>query len=175
MNPIKSLVKKIIFSICLVLGYQSLAIADVHQHGVTDAEYRKMILYYVNKYRLQHHLGALQMREVISQTAAKHSQDMARKALPFGHTHFNSRVKYLYGQFKECNGAAENVAYYKLNAKQLVEQWIASPGHRRNIEGAYNLTGIGIAHGKEGWAYYTQIFLRSNEGMAHSAPRKVHV
>ncbi len=45
----------------------------------------------------------------------------------------------------------------------MVEQWLTSPGHKRNIVGNYNITGIGIARDKQGKLYYTQIFLRSSD------------
>ncbi len=161
MSTIKKLLKNISVVALIILTQQSIA-AKISKVDVnSDAENQKMILYYVNTYRLKHHLAPLMMSTVISEEAAKHSRDMAKKIMPFGHTGFNDRIKRLYQQIKECRGGAENVAYYKLDAKKLVEQWIASPGHRRNIEGNYNLTGIGIAHNKKGWAYYTQIFLRS--------------
>jgi uncharacterized protein YkwD len=127
-----------------------------------DADMQKMILYYVNDYRAKHHLPALQLNKTVSNEAAKHSQAMARKSIRFGHAHFNDRIKRLYQQFGHCRGAAENVAYYKTNIKHLVEAWVASPGHRQNIMGHYNITGIGIAYGKTGWAYYTQIFLSTD-------------
>lgn len=122
-----------------------------------------MILYYVNAYRAKHHLSPLSMSDAASQEAVKHSRAMASQSIPFGHAHFNDRIQRVYQQLKHCNGGAENVAYYKLNAKRLVDAWIASPGHRRNIEGHYNMTGIGIAHGKTGWAYYTQIFVKKED------------
>ena len=146
----------------MFLVQQTIAAGQVNKYRASDAEHQKMILYYVNAYRSKHHLSPLKMSTVISLEATQHSRDMASKAMPFGHTNFNGRIKRLYQQFKDCRGGAENVAYYKLDTKKLVEQWVASPGHRRNIEGSYNLTGIGIAHGKTGWAYYTQIFLRSD-------------
>lgn len=132
------------------------------QNTNIHTDYQKQILYYVNQYRVKHHLSALKMSNTISTEAAKHSHDMANKSMPFGHTGYNGRIKRLYTKFEQCRGGAENVAYYKLNAKKLVDAWIASPGHRQNIVGNYNLTGIGIAYSKKGWAYYTQIFLRSD-------------
>ena len=162
MNRTNILIKNIVIAVSILLTQQTIAAAHANQHITSDAENQKMILYYVNAYRLKHHLAPLKMHNVISEEAAKHSRDMANKAMPFGHDDFNGRIKRLYRQIKECRGGAENVAYYKLDAKKLVEQWVASPGHRRNIEGNYNLTGIGIAHGKQGWAYYTQIFLRND-------------
>jgi uncharacterized protein YkwD len=37
--------------------------------------------------------------------------------------------------------------------------WLNSPGHRKNIEGPYNLTGIAMAKAKDGTMYFTQIFI----------------
>ena len=152
--------KQSLLSLALLLGFSftSLAIAAPEND---DAHTQKMILHYVNVYRAKHHLSPLKLNAAASQEAARHSQAMASKATPFGHAHFNDRIKRLYKKFDQCRGGAENVAFYKLNAKRLVDEWIASPGHRRNIEGRYNVTGIGIAHGKPGWAYFTQIFVQT--------------
>ena len=46
-----------------------------------------------------------------------------------------------------------------MNAKQVVNMWLNSDGHRKNIEGNYNLTGIGVVKGKDGALYFTQIFV----------------
>ncbi len=131
-------------------------------HGAGDVSFQHQILHYVNQYRMRHFLRPLKMSETISIEAEKHSRDMANKSMPFGHTGYTGRMKRLYTKFDHCRGGAENVAYYKTDAKKLVDAWMASPGHRQNIMGGYNLTGIGIAYSKKGWAYYTQIFLRSD-------------
>jgi uncharacterized protein YkwD len=168
-----SKIKNLIIAASIILTQPSVAAVNVHAHEskptrhvhetvVTDEEDQKMILYYINAYRSKHHLAPLKLNHAMSQEAAKHSRDMASHAMPFGHTGFNSRIKRLYKQIGECRGGAENVAFWRIDAKKLVDGWVASPGHRRNIEGNYNLTGIGIAHGKKGWAYYTQIFLRTD-------------
>ena len=173
MNKLKVLIKGLVVASSIGLTQQVSAVVvhthqtqapQVHQHQAvaSDAEQQTMILYYVNAYREKHHLAPLQMNRVISREATKHSRDMASHAMPFGHNEFNGRIKRLYQQIRECRGGAENVAYYRINDKKLVDGWIASRGHRQNILGGYNLTGIGIAHGKTGWAYYTQIFLRSD-------------
>lgn len=152
---------KLIPLLCFVVTCQ--VTAATTEMVDADSYDQKMILYYVNQYRAKYHLVPLKLINTISQEAAHHSSDMARKAMPFGHSGFNGRINRLYHQIPHCNGGAENVAYYRINAKRLVEGWIASSGHRQNILGNYNLTGIGIAHGKKGWAYYTQIFLRENK------------
>ena len=148
-----------IFAVLISISFTQLIYANENN---TDTEYQKKILYYVNEFRAKHHLAPLKMVNTISTEAAQHSRDMANKRMSFGHQGYNGRIKRLYKKVTLCRGGAENVAYYKLDAKKLVDAWVASPGHRQNIMGNYNLTGIGIAHGKKGWAYYTQIFLRSD-------------
>ena len=162
MKKLTSMVRNLVLTVSIVMTQQSIAAIPDKQQQVTPTDQQTMILYYVNQYRIKHHLAPLKMMNVISQEAAIHSRDMASHAMSFGHDGFNGRIKRLYQKIKDCNGAAENVAYYKVDAKKLVEQWVASRGHRQNIEGNYNLTGIGIAYSKKGWAYYTQIFIRSN-------------
>lgn len=152
--------KQSLLSLTILLGVTLGSFANAAPVN-DDAQMQQMILHYVNEYRAKHHLSPLKLNSTASQEAARHSQAMASKATPFGHAHFNDRLQRLYRKFDDSRGGAENVAYYKLNAKRLVEEWVASPGHRRNIEGHYNVTGIGIAHGKPGWAYYTQIFVRT--------------
>lgn len=166
MNRISNFFKITVLMLIITSSFQSacyaIPIEPSSELNLSDLQYQASILHYVNEYRIKHHLKPLKMVNVISQEAAKHSRDMANKSIPFGHQYFDTRIKHLYKAIHGCNGGAENVAYYKLNAKKLVDGWIASPGHRRNIEGNYNLTGIGIARSKKGWAYFTQIFLRSD-------------
>lgn len=153
---------KLITIALFVLASQFSFAGATHPEAYNDTLTQKFILQYVNEYRAKHHLGPLKLDANASQEAAKHSQAMANKSVPFGHSHFNDRIKHIYKVIGPCQGGAENVAYYKMNAKRLVDGWIASPGHRRNIEGHYNVTGIGIAHGKPGWGYFTQIFVKTN-------------
>lgn len=153
-----------VFMVAMFMGFseQVFAFEGHSSVSMSDTAYQERILYYVNEYRSRRHLRPLKMNHAISKEAAKHSRDMASNLIPFGHAQFDGRIQRLYKQVKKAHAGAENVAYYKLDAKKLVDAWIASPGHRRNIEGNYNLTGIGIAHGRKGWAYYTQIFLRED-------------
>ena len=57
-------------------------------------------------------------------------------------------------------GAAENLAYGELSAEAVVKGWINSPGHKKNIEGNYTLTGIGTYQDAKGVIYFTQLFMR---------------
>jgi uncharacterized protein YkwD len=116
----------------------------------------------INAYRLAHGLTKLQLNSDISQLARNHSEMMAAHKIEFGHGGFSNRTHELYALFPRAQGMAENVAYADLdNTKPLVQSWLVSRGHRRNILGNYNLTGIGVAHDENGRVYVTQIFVRT--------------
>jgi len=42
-----------------------------------------------------------------------------------------------------------------------VSGWLNSTGHRNNIEGNYDLTGVGVAKSSDGKYYLTQMFAKS--------------
>ena len=84
---------------------------------------------------------------------------MATKRVPFGHAGFDQRIDALLDNIKGSDAAAENVAYGPKSAEDVVKMWLNSSGHRKNIEGNFNLTGIGIAQDKDGRPYCTQIFI----------------
>ena len=118
MNKIKMLLKNLIIVVSLSLSANSIAAMPVQNNVVTDAEDQKMILYYVNLYRAKHHLALLEMSNIISKEAEKHSRDMATKVMPVGHNDFNGRIKRLYQQIPQSLGGAENVAFYEIAGKK---------------------------------------------------------
>ncbi len=86
---------------------------------------------------------------------------MASGKVPFSHQGFEQRVSIIRRQIP-YQAAAENVAFnqgYSNPAEQAVEGWIKSDGHRVNIEGQYNLTGIGIVKNAKNEYYFTQLFI----------------
>lgn len=117
------------------------------------------ILQFVNEDRKQHDLRMLQMNSIESSLALKHSEDMAKGRVKFGHEGFNGRAKIIQ---KELGGIeiGENVASGNMTAREVVDGWLNSPGHKKNIEGNFVLTGIGYARDKKGDIYFTQIFSR---------------
>ena len=124
----------------------------------------------VNEYRAKHWLAPLQVSPILAREAKIHSQDMERKRIPFGHLYFGSRIKRIYAKIKNCNGGSENVAWYppSKSPRDVVALWLTSRGHRRNILGHYNLTGVGIVRDKRGWLYYTQLFIKTeNKRVGH--------
>jgi uncharacterized protein YkwD len=121
----------------------------------------KAILYHVNKYRIHKGLNPLIMNSTISAEARKHSQDMSRHIVKFGHANFLTRIKYIYSRISNCDGGAENVAAYYKNANIVVQQWLKSPAHKKNIDGNYNMTGIGVARDQKGKLFFTQLFIKT--------------
>lgn len=121
------------------------------------------ILQLINKHRHKKGLQPLTMIDEISDKAKEHSTDMAKGRVPFGHAGFDVRLRSLMSKLPGSNAGAENVAYGALSADGVVDMWLNSAGHRKNIQGKYNLTGIGIARGKDGMLYFTQIFISQRQ------------
>lgn len=140
----------------------SALIANASPHVENFSHMQQDILRYINEYRTAHHLSTLTLIPAISQEATQHSLEMAHHTTAFGHAKFNERINRLYKKLKGATGGAENVAYNYKSAKEVVKQWLLSPGHRRNIQGHYHLTGIGIARDNQGRLYYTQLFIRTH-------------
>jgi uncharacterized protein YkwD len=129
--------------------------------GVSLEGMEKGILYYVNKHRKSIGRSELQMLDAASVQAATHSRNMATKKTPFSHDGFENRIAAITKATASAyRGAAENVAYGEMSAEEVVDGWLHSPPHKKNIEGDYNLIGIGVSKAKDGTVYYTQIFLR---------------
>jgi uncharacterized protein YkwD len=119
----------------------------------------KEVFRLINQYRNKKKLPNLAYDGRIASAAAKHSRDMASHRVGFGHSGFDNRMDKLLKNIKGANAAAENVAYGAKTAERVVDMWINSSGHRKNIVGKYTLTGVGIARGKNGTLYFTQIFI----------------
>ncbi len=99
------------------------------------------------------------MNASMNAEAQKHSTNMASRRTSFSHNGFDGRIKRISSSLHGVYNAAENVAMGSRTAREVVNSWLTSPMHRKNIEGKYNLTGIGVAADKKGILYYTQIFV----------------
>lgn len=117
------------------------------------------ILKYINEYRRKKGLPLMVMNAAMSAEALKHSENMAARRTSFGHNGFQHRLKRVSSTLNGISGAAENVAMGSKTAKEVVDNWLTSSVHKQNIEGAYNLTGIGVAADKKGVLYFTQLFV----------------
>ncbi|MEG5162648.1 CAP domain-containing protein [Microcoleus sp. AT3-A2] len=132
---------------------------NVASSAITDLE--KAVNQQINQYRASKKLPPLSIDPRISQVARIHSEDMAKGKVSFSHDGFDGRAKAITIPYKSV---AENLAYnfgYNDPVRNAVEGWIKSDGHRKNMEGQFNVTGIGVAKNAKGEYYFTQLFVRS--------------
>jgi uncharacterized protein YkwD len=136
--------------------------APVTARNEVGSRMEESILDYINEYRHSKGLSSLKTLDIATQQAYMHSKDMATGRAGFGHGGFEQRVQVIRQNLgvSYISASAENVAEGQMSAKEVVEGWLNSSGHRHNIEGNYTLTGIGIYKSREGDLYFTQIFLR---------------
>lgn len=127
--------------------------SPVRDSGIIDD-----VLSYTNKFRRSHRLDKLVMKDELNAIAQKHSENMARGRVGFGHSGFDQRFSQARRSVQGVQTYAENVAYGARSGKEVVNMWESSSGHRRNMLGRFRYIGIGIAKDRRGIIYYTQVF-----------------
>jgi uncharacterized protein YkwD len=131
------------------------------QPELTEIEARVLLL--INQHRSEKGLAVFQQADIITREARKHSANMADGTVSFGHGGFEQRYQTI-AQNIPLSAAAENVANnygFPDPAGQAVSGWLGSPRHRDNIEGDFDLTGIGVSRNPSGTLYFTHIFIKS--------------
>ena len=116
------------------------------------------VLNQTNKFRKSKGLPVLIINEELNAIAQKHSANMARGKVGFGHGGFDKRNNMASKVIIPLNKFAENVAVGASSGKEVVTMWKNSSGHRRNMLGRYKYIGIGTAKDRQGRIYYTQVF-----------------
>lgn len=114
----------------------------------------------VNRHRLARGLPPLVADAHLAGEARRHSRAMATGVRTFGHAGFDRRVASV-RRAARCATVGENVARqqgYADVATAAMSGWLDSPGHRRNIEGRFTLTGVAVVSDGAGLLYVTQIF-----------------
>lgn len=134
--------------------------ANTGKGSVAAAGKERNILQYINQHRRSLGKPSLELATTASEQAYRHSRNMANRKTGFGHEGFDNRVEAIKKNAGWISASAENVAYGKLTAREVVEGWLNSPGHRKNIEGDYRYTGIGVYQDAKGILFFTQIFYR---------------
>lgn len=142
----------------LILLTLSISIRTTKAQNVT--RFQTEILYYINQHRSDIGLQPLKMNSILNHIEQNFSVQMANKKMPFSHDGFDDRIDDAYQKIGQHQAVAENIARGKLSAQGVVDGWLHSPGHKHNIEGDYNLTGIGVKKSSNGDLYFSQIFVR---------------
>ena len=116
------------------------------------------ILDLVNDYRLSKGLNVLDYKDEVSWQAEDHNFYMIRNE-KVSHDGFASRYAALATSL-DAKAVSENVAYGYNSAEAVVKAWIASEGHRKNMEGELTHFGISVKEDVNGKKYFTNIFIR---------------
>jgi len=133
------------------MGFQDISLS------YTTMEYE--ILDLVNDYRISLGLSNLNTINLISEQAIEHTTYMINKG-EASHDNFSSRHQIL-TQIIAAKTVGENVAYGYISAESVVNAWIKSEGHRRNIENKeYTDFGISTKQDENGRYYFTHIFIK---------------
>jgi uncharacterized protein YkwD len=151
-----------LFRLC-IFGWLFLAVMPdrvIAGPPASSTRISREILFFVNEFRRSKGLPAFQANSYISSVALGHSRDMLTGKSPFGHDGFRQRIDQISSRLGKLHVAAENVASGPMDAREVVDGWLHSPGHRRNIMGDFQLTGIGVAEAANGMIYFTQIFVK---------------
>lgn len=124
----------------------------------------------MNAHRVSRGLPALVWDDRLAAVAEAHSRDMSRHHY-FSHTWSDGRLTWsrLEARGIEYSRAGENIAWGQETGRAVLDSWLHSPGHRKNIEnGAFTRHGVG----KVG-PYWTHVFIRPrrDETRSISAPR----
>lgn len=118
------------------------------------------VLELINNYRKKKKLPPLQSNAAMEYQARRHSMDMATHRIPFGHQGLPFRMKYVRDKVPGVNEVGENVSYGNLSADAVVSGWLNSPEHKRNIEGPYKYTGVGVSRNMQNQIYFVQLFAK---------------
>ncbi len=147
------------------------AVAADSDRTPSAEQLESQILHLINEYRDSLDLGDLTLDSRLTRQARAHSRRMAAGEVDFGHDGFEDRIE---KSGIKIASAAENVGTnlgMDDPAGSAVRAWLNSSGHRKNIEGRYNLTGIGAARARDGSWFFTQLFVSSRRASTRDRRR----
>jgi uncharacterized protein YkwD len=132
--------------------------ADAAPPGADPAEAE--VLGLVNQARTANGCAALAWDDTLAQVARLHSADMAARDF-MDHTNPDGLTPFDRAAAAGTTASAENIAAGQQTAAEVMESWMASPGHHDNIVNCANTRiGIGVGHGGSYGITWTQLFGR---------------
>ena len=117
------------------------------------------LIHLINAYRVSIGLNELQIINHISYKSEEHNEYMIANNV-VNHDLFDERAQNII-QVLGAVKVNENVAYNFSTSNSVLHAWLASPGHKANIEGDFTHFGLSIRENPtNGNKYYTNIFIR---------------
>lgn len=120
------------------------------------------VLRLVNEERAKVGAAPLKRASDLDALARAHSQDMINRHF-FDHNNPDGQSPFdrMRAAGISYRAAAENIAYGQRNAQAVMDAWMNSSGHRKNILNAtYTEIGIGAVKNSGGTIYWTQEFVK---------------
>lgn len=117
------------------------------------SNFKDALLELHNKERQNKNLSPLALDERMCDYAQRHAETMAKK----NNLYHSSMSKLA----DSCDGGsvAENIAWGQGSEKEVVSDWMWSPGHRWNILGkSHKRAGFGMAKSSNGTPYWCVVF-----------------
>ncbi len=113
----------------------------------------------INNYRVSIGLNALNKSDYISFKAEEHNNYMIANNV-VNHNDFVARSEDIMKTLS-AKYVTENVAYNYTTPKAVLDAWLASEGHKANLEGNYTHFGLSVRENPTtGKKYYTNIFAK---------------
>lgn len=139
--------------------------SDENSEGIFDdssnfSSYEKEIIVLINDYRKSKGLSSLQILDIIKTQTDAHTDYMIADG-EISHDNFGARSSYLQTN-AQAKATAENVASGYNSASSVVNGWLNSDGHRKNIEGNYTHFHLTAKKSPANKWYYTNIFIRKD-------------
>lgn len=131
---------------------------NLTKSGTELSAFESRVIDLTNEQRRKNGLSNLQPDTALSNVAQKKSNDMQAKNY-FSHTSptYGSPFDMMRDFGVTYNSAGENIAMGQQSAEEVVNAWMNSEGHRKNILSP-NFTHIGVGHTGSG-NYWTQMFI----------------
>jgi uncharacterized YkwD family protein len=131
---------------------------DATPTGTEISAFESRVIDLTNEQRRKNGLPNLQPDTALSNVAQEKSNDMQAKNY-FSHTSptYGSPFDMMRDFGVSYKSAGENIAMGQRSAEEVVNAWMNSEGHRKNILSP-NFTHIGVGHTSQG-NYWTQMFI----------------
>jgi uncharacterized protein YkwD len=112
-----------------------------------------------NRARARAGLTSLAVSESLTEAAQRHADDMAaHRRMAHRGSDGSSPFRRMERQGYRHERAGENVAYGQRTPEEVMNAWLNSPGHRRNILGKYSEIGAAYATDEGGIPYWCVTF-----------------
>lgn len=144
-------------------GYRTVA-APVYQPSDSELQLMEAVRKLSNEHRQKNGCGALSFESRLTSVAFHHTEDMINRDY-FGHELAGDPATKLVNRLTafgyRYSAAGENIAAGQRSPAEVMNSWMNSPGHRRNILNCdFTQIGIAVVAKSSKSLYWTQVFGR---------------